>query len=46
MLIAAMVAIISLGLGVAVYLAYLTTGFRVDNPLSNERSSSAGIGDE
>jgi hypothetical protein len=45
-LIAAIVAIICLGLGLAAYLAYLTKGFKVDNPLSNERSSSARIGDE
>jgi hypothetical protein len=45
-LIAAIVVIICLGLGPAAYLAYLTKGFKVDNPLSNERSSFTGIGDE
>jgi hypothetical protein len=44
-LIAAIVAIICLGLGLAAYLAYLTKGFKVDNPLSDERSSSTGFGD-
>jgi len=45
-LIAAIVAIVCLGLGLAAYLAYLTKGFKVDNPLSNERSSSARSSDE
>ena len=45
MLIAAIVTIICPGLGLAAYLAYLTKGFKVDDPLSKERFSSTGIGD-
>ena len=46
MLIAAIVATICLGLGLPAYLAYLTKGFKVDDPLFKERFSSTGISDD